>query len=217
MTPLTGAARGGRTYRGATTAERAQARRARLIDAGIKVYGEVGYRQATVKAVCAAAGLTDRYFYEAFDNSEALLAACFETVTQDVFGILDRAAAAESGDDLSRGRAMLRALFEVLRRERHSARVFLVEMVGISDTIDRSFDAMLARVGDRMVETLDPNRAGLMAGDRLLARGVAAGLIGIATAWVRDDYAQPVEAATEAALVICALAAASSARMAGAA
>lgn len=206
MTTSAGAARGARTYRGATAAQRAEARRAQLIAAGVEVYGEVGYRQATVKAVCAVAGLTDRYFYEAFDNSEALLAACFEAVTEDVFSILDRAAASAEGD-LPRARAMLRALFEVLRRERRRARVFLVEMVGISEAIDRSFDAMLARVGVRIVETLDPDRLGPMSHDTLLARGVAAGLIGIATAWVRDGYAQPVEAAAEAALVICGLAA----------
>lgn len=37
-----------------------------------------GYRNATVKAVCEAAGLTERYFYESFSNSEELLVASFQ-------------------------------------------------------------------------------------------------------------------------------------------
>lgn len=201
-----GAARGDRTYRGETAAARAAARRARLIEAGIEVYGEVGYRQATVKAVCAAAGLTDRYFYEAFENSEALLAACFEAVTQDVVDITARAAAAEPGDIPTRARAMLLAFFEVLKRERRRARVFLVEMAGLSEAIDRAFDAMLAGVGARIVETLDPERLGPLANDPLLARGVASGLVGMAIGWIRGGYVEPAEEVAEAAFKLCAVA-----------
>jgi AcrR family transcriptional regulator len=40
--------------------ERRAQRRSQLIAAAIQVYGEIGYRQATVKAVCEAAGLTER-------------------------------------------------------------------------------------------------------------------------------------------------------------
>jgi AcrR family transcriptional regulator len=74
-----------RAYRGVSTEQRRAERRAKLIDAAIAVYGERGYRQATVKAVCEAAGLTERYFYESFENSEALLVASFNAVTYAVF------------------------------------------------------------------------------------------------------------------------------------
>lgn len=50
-----------RTYRGVSQDERRAQRRSQLIGAAIQVYGERGYRQATVKAVCEAAGLTERY------------------------------------------------------------------------------------------------------------------------------------------------------------
>lgn len=206
MTTTVNAARRPRAYRGQTPAERAHARRQRLIAAAIEVYGALGYRQATVKAVCAAAGLTDRYFYAAFENSEAALAACFETVTEDVLAIVGSAAEAESGDSLARGRAMLLAYFSVLRRERNRAQVFLIEMVGISDAIDGALESMLAKVGETIIETLDPHRRGPLAQDRLLVRGVASGLIGIAIAWIRGGYAEPIEAAADAALKLCALA-----------
>ncbi len=69
-----------RHYAGQSAEARALARRDRLIEAAVGVYGAQGYRNATVKAVCEAAGLTERYFYESFDNSEALLVAAFDRV-----------------------------------------------------------------------------------------------------------------------------------------
>lgn len=197
-----------RTYRGASPTERAETRRAQLISAAIQVYGEQGYRNAGVKAVCAAAGLTDRYFYEAFDNSEALLAASFEVVTQEVLAEITAAADEAGGEARARARAMLCAYFSALRREAARARVFLVELTGISPAIDAVFDATLQRIGDLIVATLDPERRGPLPACPLLTKGVASGLIGIATAWVRGGYSEPTEAAAEAALVLCSLAAA---------
>ena len=80
-----------RSYRGQSQEQRRAERRARLIEGAIAVYGERGYHQATVKAVCEAAGLTERYFYESFANSEALLIDSYNTVTYGVLGEILRA------------------------------------------------------------------------------------------------------------------------------
>jgi AcrR family transcriptional regulator len=56
-----------------------------------------GYRNTTVKAVCEAAGLTERYFYESFANSEALLVAAFDTVSRRVFTCLEEVRKEHSG------------------------------------------------------------------------------------------------------------------------
>lgn len=195
-----------RTYRGATSTERAETRRQQLIEAAIHVYGELGYHRSTVKSVCASAGLTERYFYEAFDNSEALLAAAFEAVRLEVF--TEISSAADKLDDIGPKRAavMLHAYFIALRRETARARVFLVEMVGISEAIDQVFNSALDKIGELIVEVLDPQHEGPLAGDPLLARGVASGLIGIAVAWVRGGYTEPVEIAASAAIKLCRIA-----------
>lgn len=70
-------AQAGRPYGGRTQADRAAERRRRFIDAGIQVFGQYGYRAATVRGLCAQAGLTDRYFYESFDSVLALLEAVY--------------------------------------------------------------------------------------------------------------------------------------------
>src|SRR5262245_62037730 len=86
-----------RQYGGHSAEERRLARRERLIEAAIRVYGKVGYRTATVKAVCEAAELTERYFYESFASSEALLIAAFETVSYRLIDCLDRIRAEHTG------------------------------------------------------------------------------------------------------------------------
>src|SRR3569623_2122422 len=69
-----------RPYGGLAKAERVAPRRARFIAAGIELFGTQGFRGATVRGICAAAGLTDRYFYESFASLEALLAEVYGTV-----------------------------------------------------------------------------------------------------------------------------------------
>jgi len=73
------------------------------------LYGEQGYRRTTVNAVCRAAGLTPRYFYEAFDNSEALLLATFGEVTHFVTQRVAAAADAAGGTPEDRLAALLTA------------------------------------------------------------------------------------------------------------
>jgi AcrR family transcriptional regulator len=186
-----------RPYRGVSHDERRAHRREQLIAAAIAVYGERGYRHATVKAVCEAAGLTERYFYESFANSDELLIASYHAVTANVFGVLTRAAEAAGRDRAERARAMLAAYFRVLRDDPRSARVFLVEIRGVSREVDKAFDASLRTIGREVARIIAPPRA---AQDDLLQAGVVGGVIHIALQWIEDDYAPAVETVTESAL-----------------
>ena len=72
-----------RAYGGLSAGERVAARRERLLDAALELYGTRGFLATGVKDVCRAAGLTDRYFYESFTNSGDLFGATFDrTATQ---------------------------------------------------------------------------------------------------------------------------------------
>src|SRR4029077_5184552 len=55
-----------RAYGGVSAEDRIAARRAKLLDAGLELFGTRGYATTGVKDVCREAGLTDRYFYESF-------------------------------------------------------------------------------------------------------------------------------------------------------
>src|SRR5919198_3030469 len=72
-----------RRYRGRLPGERRAERRRRLLDAGLELFGTVGYRGTSIERLCAQAGVTTRHFYQEFPGREALLAApCGEIIAE---------------------------------------------------------------------------------------------------------------------------------------
>ena len=186
-----------RPYRGVSQEERRAQRRSQLIAAAIEVYGEIGYRQATVKAVCEAAGLTERYFYESFANSEELLIASYNAVTYAVFDQVRESAAGAGATRAERARAMLRAYFAALQRDPRSARVFLVEIRGVSRAVATAFDASLRAIGAEVARIAGPEGE---APDPLLQAGVVGGVIHMALRWIEDGYTPDIDSVTDSAM-----------------
>jgi AcrR family transcriptional regulator len=197
MTVEPTASRESRAYRGVSPEQRRAERRARLIAAAIAVYGERGYRQATVKAVCEAAGLTERYFYESFGNSEELLVTSFNAVTYAVLDEITAAARAAGRGRGARARAMLNAYFSALQRSPASARVYLVEIRGVSREVDKAFDAALRAIGAEVARQIAPPGA---EADALLEAGIVGGVIHIALRWVDCGYQPPLAVVIDTAL-----------------
>jgi AcrR family transcriptional regulator len=73
-------------YGGVSLGERQATRRNRLIDASLHLLDTAGTNALTVRRVCKQAGLNHRYFYESFDNLDALLDAMIDRVEQDIIG-----------------------------------------------------------------------------------------------------------------------------------
>lgn len=186
---------GDRPYRGVPMTERREARRQRLIDAAFLVYARVGYSGATVRLICAEAGLTARYFYESFANPEALLLAAFEAAIGNLDQILRAALAAAPPDQESRLRAVLTAYYGRLRDD---ARVFLADMHGASPAIDAHFRAVLHQFGAAFVE-ITPNIADA---PPIFADGLGGGLNQIALAWTDSGYSATLEAVVDAGLLL---------------
>ena len=65
-------------YGGKTADERRSERRARLVEAGSQLWLDQGWAAVSMRAVCARAGLVDRYFYESFQNTDDLLASIWD-------------------------------------------------------------------------------------------------------------------------------------------
>ena len=145
-----------RTWRGQTIEQRQAERRQRLIEAGVELFGTRGYANTPVKAICEEAGLTERYFYEAFDDREDLLDEIFSMVLTDC-----RKATLEAirsaGDDLeSSMRAGLSAFAHELTRDPRRARIQEIEVVGVSPELEKkrrdSIHAFAGIVADRTRE-----------------------------------------------------------------
>lgn len=186
-----------RSYRGLSQEERREDRRSRLIAAAVEVYGERGYRQASVKAVCEAAGLTERYFYESFSNSEDLLVASYNAVTYGLFNEITSAAKDMDGTRTDRARAMLHAYFSALRNEPRSAQLFLVEIRGVSQVVDEAFNAALRSIAREVTRILaSPSSPS----NELLALGVVGGISQIAFHWIQQGYVPPIDEVIDAAM-----------------
>jgi AcrR family transcriptional regulator len=192
-----------RHYGGRSAEDRRLARRERLIEAAVRVYGEVAYRNATVKAVCEAAELTERYFYESFASSEALLITAFDTVSHRLIDCLDRIRAEHTGAADERCHAVLRAYFRALKDDPVGARLFVLEIARVGPAVDEAGAALRREFGELLSRTLTPNAsAGLRKGE-LVRAGAVGAVLEIAKVWIRSGYAKNVDAVATDALKIC--------------
>jgi AcrR family transcriptional regulator len=66
-----------RDYDGKTADERVADRRARLIAAGVELFGEHGYAGTSIRSVLRQSGLRDRYFGESFADLDSLSGAVY--------------------------------------------------------------------------------------------------------------------------------------------
>lgn len=125
-----------RRWRGKTTEERQAARRELLIEAGIELFGTQGYAATSVKAVCDEAGLTERYFYEAFPDREGLLIAIYDILIEDAATATWKAIEGIEGDLKKSMRAALYGFARQVTKDPRRARIQEIEVVGVSPAVE---------------------------------------------------------------------------------
>ncbi len=150
----------GRRYGGVSAEERRRERRERLLEAGLDLLGTRGYAQTTVSDVLDRAGLTSRYFYEHFENREALLVAVYDEVIARGYGASADALVRHDADPLAVSiPAQLDAFYEVVVDDPRLARVIFVEAVGVSPTMEAHRRQVLRRIAAGLASRL-AERAG---------------------------------------------------------
>ena len=117
-------------YRGVSAADRVAERRTRLLAAALAVWGDPATR-TTMTAVCAEAGLSERYFYESFTGLDALLEAVMDTIAAEIEETSRTAAEAAGDDPVARVRASVRAFMDLLLADPRKGRVAVVESVAV--------------------------------------------------------------------------------------
>lgn len=118
-------------YGGISADQRRAERRARLLEAGLDLVGTEGWRAATVRAICARARLTPRYFYESFENREALLVAVFDGIADEAAKRVLESVAAAPDDAEAKSQAAVEAFVDMLVEDPCKARVAFAEAVDI--------------------------------------------------------------------------------------
>lgn len=118
----------GRRYAGQSDAQRRAARRARLLAAGLDLFGTLGWAGGTVERLCSAAGVATRSFYEEFPSREALLLAVYAEVVDGATAAVRAAVAAAPLELAARVRVGLGAYVAYLSEDPRRARVAHVEV-----------------------------------------------------------------------------------------
>lgn len=184
----------GRAYGGESAEDRDERRRKQLLDAGLRVFGSVGYRAATVRGLCREAKVADRHFYQYFDRTEDLLLAVYgECIAHLTESISNALAGLGDGSDIGTvvGRG-LDALFECVE-DPHLARVVWIEVLGVSPSVERTYLSAMKNFGSLMLEylrTFEPDLASGRDVDLdLLAAAAVGGISHTAMTWFASEYA----------------------------
>jgi AcrR family transcriptional regulator len=188
-----------RRYRGVTPAERQAERRERLMQAGLELFGTVGYARTSVRGLSAAASLNSRYFYESFSSREDLLYAVYQRIVGDIFTKAAEAVATQTTIE-GQARAGLRAAWTEVTGDRRKARVVAIEVVGVSERLER-----VRRENRHALAQLTADNAMSLAGQGvnlrldpvLTARFLMGGVVEILHDWISDDLDMSSEQVVE--------------------
>jgi AcrR family transcriptional regulator len=113
-----------RPFRGVSATERRQTRRRQLVEAAFEIVGTQGAANLSVGAVCAAAALTKRYFYESFGSIDELSGA---VVDHAIAVMVEHTEPFQPGKTGGSVRAGIKAFVEFLLDDQRLARVLLTE------------------------------------------------------------------------------------------
>jgi AcrR family transcriptional regulator len=120
-----------RTYGGVSAEDRVAERRARLMEAGLELFGTRGYSATGVKDVCRAAGVTDRYFYESFGDRKALFLAVFDARVDELFEAVVTAVAAAPVEPDAQLRAAIGTFLELVTGDPRTPRLVFSEPAAV--------------------------------------------------------------------------------------
>lgn len=190
-----------RPYGGVKAEARREERRQRLLAAGLEVFGRHGYHHTTVRNICDAAGLTERYFYESFKSLRLLFDAVHEQLRSELLQITTPAEAVDSAAPstdaaLAHLEASLRRWYGFLQADPRRARIMLFDASVIDDldavrpnTAAQEFHARMLR----LVETLHPDLPRLGIQPELTVAALSGALMSQARAWASAQFTLPMD------------------------
>ncbi|KUI22796.1 TetR family transcriptional regulator [Mycobacterium sp. GA-1285] len=114
-------------WAGVPLTDRRAERRAQLIDAAFRLFGEGGEAAVSVRSVCRECGLNTRYFYESFADTDDLLGAVYDRVSGQLAEAVE-AAMSRAGDSLrARTRAGIGAVLGFSSADPRRGRVLFTD------------------------------------------------------------------------------------------
>lgn len=115
---------------GLSAEDRRAARRTLLLDAAFDLLGNEGSAGTSVRAVCQSARLNPRYFYESFDDLDALIVAVYDRTIAELAAAFEGARQGAADDATAQVRAAVDAIVSFVDDDRRRARVLYIEALG---------------------------------------------------------------------------------------
>ena len=186
-----------RQFKGLSLSERKQARREKLIEAGIEAYGTHGFFSVTVKDICLEAKLTERYFYESFKKSEQLFQTIFLKLIDELQQNVMQAIMQASTDSKKMIEAGLTALLMTLKNNPRMARIIYIDAMLVQELHNQAtihetmlrFDRMIHAFVMLMMPNINKSEREIS----MIATGLNGYVTQIAIRWVMSGYKQPME------------------------
>ena len=186
-----------RQFKGLSMAERQQAHREKLIEAGIEAYGRHGFFSVTVKDICNEAKLTERYFYESFKKSEHLFQTIFLKLIDQLQQNVMQAMMQASSDPKKMIEAGLTALLTTLRDNPGMARIIYIDAMLVQELHNQATIHETMGRFDRMIQTfvilMMPNLNRSEREISLVSTGLNGYVTQIAIRWVMGGFKQSLE------------------------
>jgi AcrR family transcriptional regulator len=184
-----------RAYRGESAEDRRQQRREKLMEAAFDSFARHGIAKTTMRDICTAARLTDRYFYEVFRNTEDAFDAVYQWQCEQLIGQIGQALVDQPRDMEKLARAGLHAFYTFIKDDPRRAQVLLVDAFSANQrTAERAQKAVHEYVA------LISNHAYVLFPQispkfhmEMLVRGLVGMIIQVGTVWARDGFKQPVD------------------------
>lgn len=198
-------------YGGRTAQERQEERRARLLDAGTAIWMAEGWAAVSMRAVCARARLTDRYFYAEFGNVHDLLGTLWDAANERALAVVGPAFAGTAGQTpRDRLRGAIAAYISHLATHPDDARMLFGDSAGCEVLTTRQHGLRLQGVA-LVADFGEPFLAPGVGRDEFLVRTRMAigGLVELLAAWQAGDVPGTVEEIVAHATTYCELLAAS--------
>jgi AcrR family transcriptional regulator len=192
-------AQASRRYRGLTASERRAQRRERLLDAGLELFGTQGYANTTIRAVSAAASMNSRHFYESFSSREDLLYQVYQRIVHEI--VLAAAEVTGKAEGIEgKARAGLRAGWTIVTDDRRKARIVALEVVGVSDRLDRlrrDIRHALADLTAKNALSVTGSGVHFRLDPVLTARTLIGGVVEVLIDWINGDVDASVDEIVE--------------------
>lgn len=168
------------------------------MEAGLELFGTLGYARTSIRAVSAAASLNSRYFYESFRSREDLLYSVYQRIVGDIFSRASEAVARENTIE-AQARAGLRAGWTAVTEDRRKARIVAIEVVGVSERLERlrreTRHALAQLTADRALSPADSLR--LRLDPVITARFLIGGVVELLADWINGDLDASVDEVVE--------------------